>query len=248
MRNWHHKVIKLIPVFLFVLGFGQRSQKHYDSICSIAYKDDSILYLKLRKEARHVNYKKLTEKIINDIQWDSLKKANLIFYITSIKREFNPMDYHPMKTCEFDQKSKNPNYNDTIFWNKKNIEFIVKKYKKNLIPKIATSFIYDKTNTFFVIGLNHFIEHTRKQKEGIFKDSRSHQEKFHYFAYEKQEKLVLDNEEENYNQLFLSFTNELGNIVNVEYAYGDGALLKQYRVEKKYQYVNKKWIEIKDDE
>lgn len=81
MRNWHHKIIKLIPILLFVFGFGQDS----DTIkCGIFRKNDSILYSNLKKESGGVNYEKLTKKIINDIKWDSLKKPNLIFYIEDV--------------------------------------------------------------------------------------------------------------------------------------------------------------------
>jgi hypothetical protein len=36
---------------MFSLGFGQMPKKYYDSICKANYIDDSIKYLKLKKEA-----------------------------------------------------------------------------------------------------------------------------------------------------------------------------------------------------
>lgn len=254
MRNWHHKVIRFFYVFMFLLGFGQMPKKYYDSICKANYIDDSIKYLKLKKEAKNVNYKKLTKKIVNDIKWDSLKKSNLIFSINDVRKRtiaigVDASDFYSQdKDCSWrNQSSKNPNYNDTIFWSKKNINFIVKKYKKNLIPKIFNTFIYDITETYFVIGLNNFIDYTRRQKVGNFINHWGDNRKFFYFPYIKNENLILNNEQENYDQLILFFTNELGNIVKVEYKYGDRASIKQYSVEKKYQYINKEWAEIKDE-
>ena len=96
-----------------------------------------------------------------------------------------------------------------------------------------------------MINLKSFIKYTRKQEEGFFINYWGDNKKFFYFPYLKNKSLVLNNKLENYDQLFLSFINELGNIVRVEYKYGDSNLLKQYSVEKKYQYIGKEWVEIK---
>lgn len=143
--------------------------------------------------------------------------------------------------------SKSPNYNDTIFWSKKNIEYIVKKYRKNLIPKIRNTFIYDKESVFFFIGLNKFTTQIKRQRQGVYLDFQD-KEKFYYFPYNKKEKLILNCKEENYDQLLISFTNKLGNIVCVEYKYGKDLSYSQFVIKKKYQYVNKDWVEIKEED
>ncbi|WP_300675359.1 hypothetical protein [Soonwooa sp.] len=251
MRNWHHKVIKsklsFLFLFLCLFGFGQKKIEYDASFCEDAYKKDSILYLKFRKEARHVNYKKLTEKIINDIQWDSLKKPNLIF--TFIPQTApSPMDYEPSQVCDFYYKTDKPNYNDTIFWSKNNINFIIKKYKKNVIPRVISSFIDDERTFSNIIGYKSYIKQIKRQKEGVYKDSWDNR-KFYYFPYNKKEKLILNGRDENYDELTLSFLNELGNIVIVEFEYGNTGRLSFYRrsIQKKYQYINKEWIELKKE-
>lgn len=265
MRNWHHTLIRLpqarnllsqnlqysnnrlritflfVFMFMFLLGNGQRTQSYYDSICDLAYKSDSILYLKLKKESKHVNYNKLTEKIINDINWSKLNQPNLIFTVIA-KTKPNLTDVHPSGTCDFYRKSDNPNYNDSIFWTKKSINLMVNKYKKNIIPTINDSFIYNKTSLFNIIGFNNLITRTIRQKVGSFNNGK----KFHYFNYDKENELILSENEKNYDYLQLIFTNELENKVIVIYNYKLHSSYKSENVKKKYQYINKEWVELID--
>lgn len=208
---------------------------------------DSILYRKLKEEAKKTNYSKLANEIIKDIDLSKLPEKNLIFIYNDkpFKMIFNN---EPCKCC-FESLSTNPVYNDPVFWSKKNIKLMVKEFKKNLIPRNGTRhvFIYDKLMSKSTTNFGKLTADTKKQKKGkyieMYNGSNEEEQNFFYFPFHKKEDLLLvkntETDNRNYDELYLKFTNYLGKIVTIRYEYNE-----DNSIYKTYQYQNKKWVEI----
>ncbi len=223
--------------------------------CEERQKKDSILYKKLIYERKFINYDGLAIKIIKDIDLTKLPKQSLIF-VYHERYVPNPFDNEPCFCC-FEELSAKPNYNGTVFWTKKNIKLMVKKFKKNIIPRndLRKEFIYDKLTSKSTTILRKLIVDTRKQKEGnyieMYKGKNLKEEQFFYYPFNNKKDLVIMNntgmETKNYDELELIFTNQLYGKVSVEFRYNYN-YAERYRSEnsviKTYQYQNKKWVEI----
>ncbi|CEJ70278.1 hypothetical protein BN1195_02583 [Chryseobacterium oranimense G311] len=250
--------MKPLCVFIFssffFMGFSQSLKD--TARCHNMQIADSVLYRKLKAESEDVNYKKLTQRIINDIDVSKIPSDNLIInYHDKVTR--NPFDNEPCECC-FERLSDSPVYNDKVFWTKKNIEAIARILKKNIIPKngLINQFIYDLPNLKPTSiyerqpALNQLVVATRKQKKGTYQKINIigtkryiDEESFFYFPY-KNENLILNSTStdtgttENFNTLELLFTNEPGRKITVEFTYNEHYEGSTYKT---YEYKNKHW-------
>ncbi|WP_157886039.1 hypothetical protein [Chryseobacterium glaciei] len=199
---------------------------------------------------KDLNYTKLNQKIISDIDFNQLKNENLVFYFSSLRRPIILISPHDEVS-----RNVNPAFNQTIFWNKKTIRFIRKKYHKNLIPflKEANSFLFVKNNklesysgSFSSYDLNDkkkLLKLSKKRKKGlILKTQKNSQEEFYYFPFKSKNLTINTNKEtENFNTLYLEFHNKLNKIVVVDFIYN---LNYNNVTHKTYQYKNNNWEEV----
>lgn len=156
-------------------------------------KEDYILFKKIITESKYVNYTSLTDKIMDDIDKSLITEDNLIILYHE-KLRIDPLDEEPCFCC-YETLAEHPVYNDTIFWTKNHIKILVKKLKKNIIPKDATrgTFIYGKTDRNFkkFTVFRKLLDATKRQKIGTYKkkalnanyENISHEEKFYYFPF-----------------------------------------------------------------
>lgn len=150
----------------------------------------------------------------------------------------NTTDYVPTYNIE------NPVYNAKFFWTEENIQKIVKKWRKNLVPALGYEVFLNKnreSKEAFYLSIRDmkFYELVVNQKAGKFLKKKEGKYTFEtelYYFQSDDENLILQdiNNEKNYDVLNLIFRNKLGKIVVVR-------LNQKYKT---YQYQNKKWVEI----
>lgn len=195
---------------------------------------------------KNLNYTKLNQKIISDIDFNQLKNENLVLYFSSLRRPIfliSPFDDVP--------RNMNPAFNQTTFWNKKTIRCIRKKYHKNVIPflKEANSFLFVENNKpesytriFGSYDLNdkkNILKLSKKQKKGLILNT---QEEFYYFPFTSKNLTINTNKKtENFNTLYLEFHNKPNKIVVVDFIYN---LNYNNVTHKTYQYKNNNWEEV----
>ncbi|KQT21436.1 hypothetical protein ASG31_16305 [Chryseobacterium sp. Leaf404] len=224
------------------------SQRLSDSTrCENLQKKDSADYFQMKKESRGVNYDRLSEKIISDIDSTELTQPSLVVEIRDYYMLKKPIfNMEPCKCC-FEQLAANPVYNDTNFWTPKNIKKIVKKFKINVIPQNATFgyFFYEKASDGEKSKLKKIYRKSKRQKSGIYKDRSPDQQQFYYYPFNSKENITLIDQYPNINftTLRLYIRNEVGNKVSVEYRY-DVDNMSRKSVVKLYQYKNGDWKDI----
>jgi hypothetical protein len=238
----------LISVFLIFCSSKALSQKLKDPYeCEKLEKKDSLLYSQLLKESKRVNYDKLAEKIIADLDKNEFSQPNLVVYIEDYYEAKKPIFYMEPCDCCFKRLAENPVYNDHLFLTQKNIKKIVEKFRINVIPRNATFgyFFYQKASEAENSKLRKIYKKTKKQKSGLYKDSSPNNHHFYYFPFNDKENLILVDQypELNFNTLQLYFRNELGNKVSLNYRYDVDNIYKK-SVSKLYQYKDGKWNDI----
>ncbi|MBD8084441.1 hypothetical protein [Chryseobacterium caseinilyticum] len=211
-------------------------------------KEDSATYRHLLRESRGVNYDKLAEKIIADLDKNEISKPNLVVYIEDYyKLKLPVINMEPCMGCCFSRLATNPVFNDYLFWTTKNIKRITEKFKVNVIPKNATFgyFFNDKASEHENSKLIKIYRKTKRQKSGIYSDNSPDNQPFYYFPFNNQENLTLIDQypDINFNTIKLYFRNEVRNKVFVEYEYDVDNSYKR-PVKRVYQYINREWTDI----
>ena len=233
--------LSFLLLFLFLLGFGQKIR---DTTCG--YEKHLSEYKQVLLESKYIDYSKLYKNIVNDIDKRRLSNKNLVFLVED-KKIINPYD-EQIGECEYVSKFwLNPNYNQTNFWNKLNIEFLKKRLKKNLIPAryseySSIQFITDNTLKSDFIELVKLVKE-QKIAEIIEKQNQriTIRKKIYYFPYFIKDLVLINNiDKKNYDLLYLKFYNYKKRIVTVRFDYLDN----KDGYYKTYQYQNKKWVEI----
>lgn len=235
-------LFSLAMFFLFLLGFGQGKKSNYQKRQEI-YQETFEL---LMNESKTVNLRKLEKIVLNNIDEKKLIKNNLVFIIKDLDEkifafEIDAYQYAPSTALH-------PYFNQATFWTKKNINYLVNKFKKNLIPSKSIyqySFINDSIQ---LKNLDNkiFAKELSKQKKGkyIQEETRKISEKeFLYFPYrnENLELKRIENENINFDVIDLQFRNFQSKVVSFKIIYNNDL---DKVVVKTYQYQNKSWVEI----
>ena len=257
--------LSFLLLFLFLLGFGQKTSYQIEKYCNKQNK----IYLQLEKDFKRVDFSKLYIKIVSDFDLEKIKDDNLVFHFRNLENERKGSVFEDEWICE--NNSLNPFYNQVSFWNKKTIKYIQKKLNKNLIPFLQRIDDYvfvdnseenldERTEYYYFRESKKLIELTKKQSKGTlikkykrFDSSNKvetvdEKKEFYYFPYNKDklELITLQGENQNFDTVFLEFLNKPGKIVVVKFKYNlDEPISKdEDTVYKTYQYQNKNWVEI----
>lgn len=242
---------------MFLLGFGQK--KMDTASCYNKQMIWNQISDTVKNEKKKINYQSLVSKIIDDFDKENIKSENLVFILRVNNR--NPLDEEPqMYVCDIDKKILASNFNEEIFWSKKNIKSISNKLKKNLIlsnqdldfvkpidktKKVNKNNLYSNYFNYHNKYYVYLKEFFRKQKIGTYRKGEKEQQTIYYFPYDKENNVNLINDNSNdirnFNTLELSFINLPNRIVKVSYMYN---MNYENVVTKTYQYQNKNWVEI----
>lgn len=248
MRNWHNKIIKLIPLLLFVFGFGQ-SGKYFlrDSVKRI---DENRLEREIIKDFKNVNFESLKRKIIKEIDVNKLPQKNIFFNYTNYSYDVSRIFIDLNDASGPLNNFKNPAFNQKDFWTLQTLKKLCRKTGKNLIPSLSSDEIedieefkknlqynYSKKDPFYIL--------LHKFKRGILiinnEDGIVLNKEFYFFSTKDKSLKIIQKGNagfENLSNLNLEFSNYLNKIVEVKFIYND------YEIVKTYQYQNKIWIEI----
>lgn len=141
---------------------------------------------------------------------------------------------------------RNPYFNQVTFWNKKNISFLVKKLKKNLIPYRVDGYNYgylspDNKKIIELLDENYIKQHILEQKEGkiiTVKNNETSENKILYFPYDSQPLVLKENGDlTNFDKIRIDFSNRSEKIIEFAISYN----FNEHRERFAYQYINNRW-------
>lgn len=239
------KMNKLYILITICLSYFINAQLSMQEQNAKRMKQENSLYSELMMESQQIDLKKINKIVLNSINRDSLTKPNLVFIIEPL--DPTPLDYLDVME-QVSSRIKNPYFNQAIFWNKKNIKFLTRKLKKNLIP-------YKSKNGFFTFGYftkenkrlikindeGYIKNHILEQKEGkimTIKDNTILEEKIMYFPYGSQSLLLKQNGDyTNFDRIRIGFENHFNKIIVFEISYNYNPRKERFV----YQYINNKW-------
>lgn len=121
--------------FSFCLIFGQSMDRYIrDSLRELELqKTDYKKCDDLKNEFKGISFKRLEEKIVDEIIFERTKKNIIINYRQPFSKQsmiiVDPFDYTPVY-CNYE----NPSYNQSDFWSKKKVRYLQRKYHINIIP------------------------------------------------------------------------------------------------------------------
>ena len=228
-------------VFLFVFGFGQRNYTTYEKRQEL-YQEN---YKALMAESKSIDLKKLDKIILKNIDEKKLKKDNLVFIIEDLDVKIFPFEIDAYEYVP--SKAINPYFNQSTFWTRKNIKYLVDKLKKNIIP-YKGGYEYGFIDSIQLKNLDNkiFAKELSNQKIGKYlqeKDGKISEKVFLYFPYDDEnlELKSIEKENINFDTINIKFRNFQGKIVSFKIIYNAD---RENTVTKTYQYQNKTWIEI----
>jgi len=227
---------------MFLLGFGQGKKSHYQKSQELYHETFELLM----NESKTVNLRKLKKIVLNNIDDKKLTKNNLVFVIKDLDEkifafEIDAYQYVPSTALH-------PYFNQATFWTKKNINYLVNKFKKNLIPSRSSyqySFINDSIQ-LKSLDNKIFAKELSNQKKGKYiqeEASKISEKEILYFPYrnENLELKCIEKENVNFDVIDVQFRNFEGKVVSLKIIYNDD---RDNAVTKTYQYQNKTWVEI----
>ncbi|WP_262150152.1 hypothetical protein [Chryseobacterium foetidum] len=143
--------------FIIFISFGQTYKQYVDdSINKVnIIQEEKITEDKLIADFKNVDFVGLSKLIIQEIVTEKKKEKNIVFTYETLANEqrmlINTTDYVPTYNIE------NPVYNAKFFWTEENIQKIVKKWRKNLVP---------------ALGYEVFLNKNRESKEAFYLSNR----------------------------------------------------------------------------
>lgn len=225
-------IIKLLLFFSF-LGFKAQSTKdtlrrnnYEETNCDKVRKNNRIFYVKLKKEARKIDYNSLRRIIISDIDVKKLMSQNIViqFHKQEVYSAFG------MTICGDVINVQNPNFNYLDFWTKETIENIQGNIRKNIFFDVSDSKFEKKKD----------IELKKEIKSHSFYQYLLEMNNYEDYYYDNRTSIYKPLTTEKADYLYIDFRNKLNNIVVVKFDYFPANEI----IYKTYQYQNKKWKEI----
>lgn len=259
--------MRVICIFLLLLsykGFSQSTRNLIkDSLEAVTYDTKEKLYHeRLLNSFKHSNYDGLAKKIISDIDFTKLKTDNLIFYYRNLCDERRGVLMYDEDICKIN--NENPAYNQSHFWSKKNIKYIIKNYQKNIIPFLQRGDIFisdsedfeEHINSFYFKESKALIDLTKRQKKGVFFEEIIYQNNnkvieksnFYYFPFGSNalDFNIYSGENKNFDSIYIEFANFENKIISVRFTYhvDDRNSSAKEEIYKTYQFDGKKWVGI----
>lgn len=239
---------KIYTILFLLLSYFTNAQLSKQDREAQKMELEVAVYSQLIMESQQVDLKKINSIILKKINRDYLTKPNLVFVIENL----NPAPFDEVQALEqTTSRMRNPYLNQVTFWNKKNITFLVKKLKKNLIPYKTDVFNFgyfnpENKNLMKSIDDSYIKQHILEQKEGkiiTIKDNKVSEEKILYFPNDAQPLLLKKNGENcNFDVIKIDFSNIPEKIVAFTISYNFGIHKERFV----YQYTNNQWKPITD--
>ena len=237
--------LSFLLLFLFLLVFGQTKENSYEYR---KQKYEETVYNELMKESKIMNLKKFDKIVLGSIDESKLKKENVVFLIQDL--DIKIFYYYEDVYSYTSSKARCPYYTQAIFWNVKNVKYLVNKFRKNFIPKkygVEFGFINEKDkNILKHIDNKVFAKDLLNQKKGKYVEinkGKIFEKEILFFPYNRNnlELKVIGNENVNFDTVRIEFQNFIGKVIGFKIIYyGNEKELTQ----KTYQYQNKNWVEI----
>ncbi|SIS36219.1 Thrombospondin type 3 repeat-containing protein [Chryseobacterium shigense] len=191
--------------------------------CAQIYKEEDERIENFKKETKNVDYEKLTTSIIDHIDKTFYKDKDLVILT------------HHMLGIEGGScigKNPAPIYNYRSFWTIDTIKRLSALLKKN----IALSSAYQSFSSPD-ISIEYNADYNLKNvSKFVYKREIKHLETL--------QKRLGEHPVDNYGMLMTRFTNELGNMVKVQYTYTNlqaGKPVSKKEINVTYQYINNEW-------
>ena len=200
------------------------------------------------KESKIMNLKKFDKIVLGSIDESKLKKENVVFIIQDL--DIKIFYYYEDVYSYTSSEARCPYYNQAIFWNVKNVKYLVNKFRKNFIPKkygVEFGFINEKDkNILKHIDNKVFAKDLLNQKKGKYVEinkGKIFEKEILFFPYNRNnlELKVIDNENVNFDTVRIEFQNFIGKVIGFKIIYNGN---EKELTQKTYQYQNKNWVEI----
>lgn len=212
-------------------------------------KMEVTVYSELIMESQQVDLKKINEIVLKSINKNYLTKPNLVFEIENLNPVHIIIDLQPIEYIP--SRMRNPYFNQVTFWNKKNISFLVKKLKKNLIPYRIDGYNYgylspDNKKIIQLLDESYIKHHIFEQKEGkiiTVKGNKTSEDKILYFSYDSQPLVLKENGDlTNFDKIRIDFSNRSEKIIEFTITYNFNEHSERFV----YQYINNRWKPISE--
>jgi len=241
--------MKFCCLFFFLLSSLINAQLSQQENEARKMKMEVSIYSELIMESQQVDLKKINRIVLKSINKNYLTKPNLVFEIENlnpvhIASDLQPIEYTP-------SRMRNPYFNQVTFWNKKNISFLVKNLKRNLIPYRVDGYNYGylSPNNKKIIQLldeSYIKHHILEQKEGkiiTVKNNKTSEDKILYFPYDSQPLVLKENGDlTNFDKIRIDFSNRYEKIIEFTISYN----FNEHRERFVYQYIHNQWKAIND--
>ncbi|MDR2237868.1 MAG: hypothetical protein LBE92_17225 [Chryseobacterium sp.] len=236
------KIITIKPVLLLLALISEilsPAQQRKDTTCTEFHQKEKILYHQLILEKKQTDYSQLGKLIIKNLDLSSVSSDHLVLIIGGHINFTGGCPMDELRGCQHTLNVSDPNYSSRDFWNISNIKTLSAVSKKNLIFKIFSGDIYNTThfvNQQHQIADQKLFQYILSSASGTFEDK-----KYYYLPYSHHKTVS----PEHSDSVYLTFSNEPGQKVEVHIRYN-------FQTEKAktqiihFQFVNKKWILIKN--